>query len=223
MVVHFRRNDATCATRAGGTGFALLACIAALGLGCSGAPSAIEPVDFNPGQASAGAMESYDKDQDGCLNDEEMAAVPGVLKYKDKYDADGNGCVSEAEMAARIESWSDQGVGIRTLLIEVQLEGKPLPGAEVTMTPEVYLGEGPKPATGTTDAGGKAKMSVAPEVLPEDLRKARIRGVFAGTYRIAVSHPRVDLPDRYREGTALGDEIARDTVGDRILIELTRK
>ena len=168
-------------------------------------------------------MEEYDANQDDCLDDAELAAMPGVLKYKDKYDVDQDGCVSQAEMAQRIESWSHQGVGLRTLLIEVLLDGRPLPDAEVRMIPEKYLGDGPKLATGKTDGGGGAKMSVDPQYLPEDLRQARMRGVFAGTYRIAVTHPRVKLPEKYTEGVVLGDEVARDTIGDRILLELKRK
>lgn len=191
--------------------------------GCSSAPPAIEVVDFDADSAGEMAMEAYDQDGDDCLSKDELSRVPGILKYQEKYDADKDGCVSEAEIAARVESWSHQGVGLRTLIVEVLLDDRPLPGAQVRMIPEAYLGDGPKPAAGKTDSSGAAKMSVAPEFLPEDLRQARMRGVFAGTYRIAVEHPKTRLPEKYVAGNALGDEIARDTVGDRILLELSSR
>ncbi|MBX3434509.1 MAG: hypothetical protein KF847_14405 [Pirellulales bacterium] len=201
----------------------LPAAVAALSLGCSGKPAAIAPVAISAGRAGEAAIAAYDRDGDGCLNDAELAAVPALALYKEKYDADNSGCISAGEIADRIASWRNQGVGLRTLAIDVLLDDRPLVGAEVRMIPEEYLGDGPQEATGRTDASGTAKMSVAPEHLPEAARQARMLGVLGGTYRIAVSHPRIKLPQRYVDGAALGDEIARDTIGDRIVLKLASR
>lgn len=191
--------------------------------GCGSGPAAIEPIDIDASAASAEAMELYDQNADGSLNDAELANVPGILRYKDKYDVNQDGAVSREEIGNRIGGWREQGVGFRTLDVTVLLDRRPLSGATVRFVPEPYLGEEPKIGTGKTDASGHAKVSVAVEHIPEDLKIARMRGMFGGTYRIEVTHPDKQLPKRYRNGAALGDEIARDTIGDRIVLELSRK
>lgn len=201
----------------------LLGLIMATSLGCSSGPTAIEPVDINASSAAAEAIIQYDQNDDGLLDEAELADVPGVLKYKEKYDSDEDGSISSDEIAARISGWSGKGVGFRTLSCEVLLDNRPLEGATVRFVPEAYLGDGPKEATGKTDSSGHAKVSVALEHIPEDLRTARMRGLFGGTYRIEVEHPQKKLPARYVNGTALGEEIARDTLGDKVVLELSSK
>ena len=57
-------------------------------------------------------------------------------------------------------------MGISTLEVDVSLGNRPLPGAEVRLVPESYLGSGPKIASGTTDTDGFAKISVPVDQLP---------------------------------------------------------
>jgi len=197
-----------------------LLAILPMGTGCSSQPAAIEPIQVDAGSASQAAMERYDTDGDGLLNDEELTKVPGIQRYMDKYDTDNDGAVSRQEIAARIQGWQDEGMGFRTLQVVILVDGQPLEGATVKLVPEEYLGDAPKVATGETNNQGTAKISVALEHIPEDLRQARMRGMFAGTYRIEVTHPSRQLPERYAEGSALGAEIARDTIGDRLVLEL---
>ena len=166
-------------------------------------------------------MAAYDANGDGALDDVELAAVPGILMHKDKYDLDGDGRVSRQEIADRIALWRSQAMGITSIDVIVKLDKRPLAGAEISFVPEEYLGPGPKVATGVTDARGYAKMGVALEELPEALRTARLRGVFGGVYKIEVRHPQRSLPERYNASTQLGDEIARDTLRERITLELT--
>jgi hypothetical protein len=45
-------------------------------------------------------------------------------------------------------------------------------------------------------------------------------GVYPGTYKVTLSHPRLKLPIVDRAGLPLGDEIARDTVDSSIKIDL---
>lgn len=191
--------------------------------GCSSRPAAIEPAYIDPGSASAQAMEQYDKNGDGALDEAELAAVPGIEKHKEKYDSDGDGRVSEKEIAGRLEVIEDQAVGIRSLRVVVQLDRRPLRGATVRFVPESYLGDALKVATGVTDTRGGTKVSVKMEDLPEALKQARMGGIFAGTYRIEVTHAKIDVPSKYNVKTTLGEEIARDTVGERVVLELTTK
>ena len=198
-------------------GLSLLACA-----GCDSHPSPVKPVRIDPGDAKSGAIEQYDKDGDGALNDAELAAVPGILKYKSQYDLDGDGVVSGDEIADRVKVWQKDGVGIRGLKVTVLLGSRPLQGAQVRFVPEPYMGDGPKVGTGTTNASGVASVSVAPEFLPEDLRVARVRGLFQGTYKIEVTHPKQTIASRFNTATTLGEEIARDTLGDHVVLRVER-
>lgn len=192
-------------------------------VGCSNRPATIKPVRINAKAASANAISQYDKNGDGVLGDDEMTAVPGILKHKDKYDTDGDGMVSREEIANRISLWETQGIGILSLNVVVRLAGKPLPGASVRFVPEDYLGAGPKVATGECNQIGETKVSVANSELPEVLRAARLGGLYGGTYKIEITHPKVTIPEKYNTVTTLGEEVARDTVRERIVLNLQKK
>lgn len=189
-------------------------------IGCSTGPDAIEPVAIDASAAGREAIAMLDRDGDRLLSEVEMALAPGLHLHREKYDRNGDAQVSADEIRDRIEQWEDEGLGIRRLKVYVKLDDKPLPDATVRFLPEPYLGSGPKPATGKTNASGLATISVAPEDLPASLANTRIRGIYGGTYRIEVSHPTRSLPARYHAETTLGAEIARDTLGDQVELEL---
>ena len=190
--------------------------------GCNSAPPAVEPVDIDARVAGLQAIETYDRDGDGQLGDDELAAVPGIAKHKDLYDGDNDGLISEDEIAQRIRSWEDGGLGIRRVMVHVTLAGQPLPGATVRLVPEAYLGDGPKPAEGKTDPSGSTAVSVGSHDLPEEIRAARMRGVYGGTYKIEVTHPQMAIPPRYNVETTLGTEVARETLGHRLELVLEK-
>ena len=179
--------------------------------GCGSGPSAVEGIDFDADDASRLAMEAHDANGDGFLDESELATAPGIYRYRDLYDADKDGRVSAAEIEQRIGSWNDRPIGLRGLRLTLLYGGRPLKDAEVTLVPEPYLGDEPIEATGKTNGSGVAHVSIPVEALPEDLRAARVRGVYAGTYRVEVRHPQVKLPAKYNEQTTLGVEVARDT------------
>ncbi|MGL4513995.1 MAG: hypothetical protein ACRCT8_12965 [Lacipirellulaceae bacterium] len=194
---------------------------AASAVGCFSGPAAVRP-DLDPGEMTRGAIKAYDTDADGALSAEELKRVPGVAKYAAKYDSDGDNSVSQDELRARFDAWEDQGLSFRRLDATVTLRGRPLAGASVEFVPEVYMSPSIKPARGTTDGSGQVKISVAPEDLPPALKSRgdSFRGVYVGTYRIKVSHPRAKLAPAYAAGDALGEEVARDTVPPSIAIAL---
>ena len=192
----------------------------ALGVGCNSRPSTLDAVSIDAASAADGAIAQADANGDQSLDDAELAKIPGMLKQKEKYDVDGNGVVSKQEIADRINLWASQGLGVKTLAVEVTLDGRPLPEATVTFVPEPFLGEGPKPATGVTDVNGATKVSVANEHLPEQLQQARLRGLYGGIYRIEVTHPQRTIPAKYNTATTLGEEIARDAAPDRVKLQL---
>jgi hypothetical protein len=192
-------------------------------VGCSSQPAAIDPVDVDPGDASRQAIELYDKDQDGALADRELAAVPGIAKYKSLYDQDGDGAVSQEEIETRLDLWSDQGLGFRPLNVVVIVDGRPLADAALVFDPEPYLGPNVKRATGTTDSNGMASLAVAVEDMPPELADLPIDGVMGGTFKVRVTHPSVKLPARFNDETELGEEIAFDTIRERATVTIKTK
>lgn len=184
---------------------ASLACILA---GCSGKAARVDPPTVNPSQAAGQAVKAYDKDGDGALSGEELAACPGMASARQSYDEDGDGKISEDEIATRIESWYARGLGLTSLSCTVRYKGRPLAGAEVVMTPEAYLGEAVKPARCTTTQAGSGIMAVSDDDLPDEHRG--IKGVHYGTYKVHITHPEIAIPAKYNKETTLGHEIAHD-------------
>lgn len=188
-------------------------------LGCG--PERIRPVEISAPAASADAMRTYDTDRDGTLAGKELEAVPGIQKHLSKYDLDKDARIDEGEIRQRISDWSAQPLGMRSLSVVVTFNGKPLPGAQVTLDPEPYMGEHVFPASGITDTRGAARVGIDSAHLPQQLQGRGARVVSGGTYKIRVTHPRMKIPEQYNTATILGEEIASDTVRDRIEVDLT--
>lgn len=194
-------------------------------LGCSTAPQAVEPVDVRPASAATQAMTMYDANGDSYLDDNELAAVPGIQTAKPFYDQDGDGKVSEDEIVARLQLWNEQGLGFRPLAIFVLLDGKPLANAEVKLIPEPYLGAAVKPAAGKTMPDGSVNVTVEREDLPAALktRGKRFFGVTGGTYKIEILSASQDLPPKFNTETTLGVEVALDTIHANHYLNLQSK
>ena len=70
-------------------------------------------------------------------------------------DKDADGQISAEEIAARIRVWSEGETGLMSFYCMVTLDGRALEGAEVKLDPEPFLGDGVKPASGVTAAMGQ--------------------------------------------------------------------
>lgn len=186
----------------------LLAVAACCPLGCSSGSPAIPIPKVDPSGAASAALETYDADGDGRLSTQEIAACPGLEVAAPLYDADGDGALSAAEIEARLNKWRDAKIAIVSLSCKVTLDGRPLPNATVTLTPEGYLGEQINTATGVTGGRGTAVVSIPAEVMPAG--SEGFRGVNYGTYRVAIEHPSVAIPARYQQPSVLGIEVAPD-------------
>jgi hypothetical protein len=173
-------------------------------LGCSGGPSRVEPPDVDPEAAAAEALELYDTDNNGTLNETELAGCPGMLAARGAYDADTSGEITAEEIAERLEALHKYGVGLTRLQCEVRLNGRPLAGAEVEFEPEAYLGDEMLPAYGTTNDRGLAQMAIPAESLPSE--QQRLKAIQYGTYKVRITHPQTALPARYNAETTLGYE-----------------
>lgn len=172
--------------------------------GCSRGPAAVHVPDVDPSQAAQSAMELYDKDHDGALNEAELAACPGILGHLSVYDLDKNGSVSQEEIEKQITELRASRVGLTMLSIQLRMDGRPLKGAKIKLIPEPYLGEDVKVAWGTSNARGIATMDIKDSDLPAS--DHGLLGVHYGTFKLEVTHPDIAIPAKYNTQTTLGYE-----------------
>jgi hypothetical protein len=186
--------------------YATFVVLVALGLiaGCNRGPKPISVPEVDPARAAARAMELYDADGNGSLSQAELAKCPGMLGHLSLYDTNADGQVSEQEIEAQIRNLRSSGVGLTGLRVQVRMNGRPLPGAKIKMTPEEFWGDQVKPAYGTTNGRGIARMDIRDEDAASG--EEGLVGVHYGTYKIEVTHPSVSIPEKYNTNSTLGYE-----------------
>ncbi|MCA9260926.1 MAG: hypothetical protein KDA61_17045 [Planctomycetales bacterium] len=129
------------------------------------------------------AMELYDSDSDGVLSAAELEKAPS-LNY---VASAGSGSLTRDQLtetlAALFGATSTGPEGYSCVIVS---RGRPLSSAQVTFKPAEFLAGSLPEAKGTTDASGRADMSVASEQLPEASRGYPV--VYPGLYQIVVEH-----------------------------------
>ena len=172
--------------------------------GCGGSSSRVQPLEVAP-DAARKAMELYDVNKDGFLDQGELEKVPGLKAALKQVDTNGDGKISAAEIDARIAAWKESKVGRMGVTCRVRNRGKPLVGATVTFVPESFLGDNLRSVSGTTDARGRCALRESEAGPP---------GVSPGFYRIQVTKHGENIPAKYNTETTLGQEVARDAAGN---------
>ena len=176
-----------------------------------GCQSRVKPPSVDPEEAAATAIENYDTDGDGSLNEAELAACPGLLVVMDRFDTTGDRQLSQDEIEARLGEMYSGRVGLTTTSCKVTLDRRPLAGAKVRYVPEAFLGSEIKAAEGVTDQAGFTKVAIPDEQLPEDQRGIGVLQM--GVYRVEITHPTRSIPAKYNTRTTLGCEL-HPTVND---------
>ena len=178
-----------------------------LSAGCS---TSVKPPPINAQGAAQNAVAMFDKDNNGVLNEQELAAAPGLQSAVSVYDTNQDQKLSQEEIAAGIESCLADGVALTTFSCRVLWQNEPLPNATVRLIPEPIFDGAIAPAVGTTDETGTAAPSVSEELLPDNLR--HVKGLLHhGIYRVEITHDTVKIPIKYNTATTLGVEIGSRT------------
>src|SRR5262245_39706088 len=134
----------------------LAVALIAMIVGCSGSAEYVKPPKIDPASAATQALELYDKNHDGKLNQGELAQCPGVLISIEKYDTNNDKMIDEEEFRTRLQSLLKHGTGGTELAAHVIYQGKPLAGATVVFEPEPYLGDDIQTGQGVTSNAGIA-------------------------------------------------------------------
>lgn len=183
--------------------------------GCSRGPARVGQPKIDPAGAGAKALEAYDTNRDGSIAGKELDASPALKAALPRFDTNQDGGISAAEIAERVKAWKAMTTGLASIRCQVTLDGKPLPGAKVTLTPEPFLGDQVKPAAGETNQFGDVGPTVSQADKPDPTLPG---GVHFGLYTVGISKPvggEESLPKRYHSPSTLGLEVAYDEPGIR--------
>jgi hypothetical protein len=204
-------RDARRAKSAGLRVWFLLTCAAVAVLpGCFGGPKGVAPPDWDPDGMADAAIELNDKNGDGILDEQELAAAPGLKAAAEaeggSADLNNDGKLTRDEIRDRIAYYEETATGYEIASMELHLgrQRNPLSGATVQLVPEPFLAGVLEEATATTRDDGF--------VLPT-IPGLGFDGVRPGMYRIKVTHPSAQIPPKYNENTVLGIELIKRQEG----------
>ena len=180
---------------------------------CNSGPARVNQPYIDASAAGAAAMDEYDTNKDGVVSGDELANAPGLKALLATADTNKDGAISAEEVTSRINKWKEQKTGVTMFSFLVTLDGKPLEGANVTLEPELFLGDDIKTAVGETGFGGSGGASI-----PKDQRATPKSppGVQLGLYRVKISknvNGEEIVPPKYNEQSILAQEIAGDVPG----------
>ena len=173
-------------------------------------PQLIPPQVLDPDGVGAAAVLQYDTNGNGQIEPAELASSPGLSDAVEHTDEDGDGNLTAEEIANRIRFHDLRKVRVMPVRYQVTLDGEPLADAKLTLVPERFYGGSLPGASGTTDAEGFVKPTVA---FDEKLRSDELgplTGVHPGVYHIEVSKKDASgaelVPAKYNTATQLGLE-----------------
>lgn len=196
-------------SRFGYVAVALIGVVLLSSWGCDSGPTRLVPPELDATASAQRAMELFDSNKDGKIDDEELDAVPGLKAAINEVDTDGDGAVTADEITARIVAWQDSKLGRQEIECRVLRDGEEVDGAEVTFVPEKFLGDVLQEASGVTNESGVAIISVPVDPTnPEDAG-----GVEFGFYRVEITKPGESIPAKYNSETTLGQEVAWNANG----------
>lgn len=171
--------------------------------GCSGRPPAVQAPDWDATAMTEQVFTEHDKDGDGTLSEEELSAVPGLGYCLPVTDADGDRKLSKSEVTDRIKLYEEMRTGAVSFRMQILYRGRPLPGAQVKLTPEPFVASVLTPATGVTGRDGWVRPAT-PEFASDPAMQV-------GFYRIEVTSPHVEISEDYNVNTVIGVEVSAVT------------
>jgi hypothetical protein len=174
--------------------------------GCSRQLALVKPPQIDAAGAAEGVLRNWDTDHDGQLSRSEARACRGINDNWTRYDPNNDGQASRQELESRFAAWSSGDTGLMNLRVQVTFRKQPLTEAQVHLVPCDFLGPHFLPAKGTTDRYGYAFMAIPDDQLPASQRGTH--GMQVGLYRVMITHPAIQPPDKYSEQSALSVDLS---------------
>jgi hypothetical protein len=187
--------------------------------GCGSGAAAIPSVKVNIDRVVADLLSEYDTNKNGALSRSELAAVPALAECLSRCRRNGNDEVAADNLKATLQRVFDPRTAVLSASCVVRRNGQPLAGANVRFVPLPVFKESLPVGSGVTDVNGFAMIAAAPEDLPSVAPKVAL--MTPGLYLVEVTHPTVQIPDKYNRQTVLGKEISTETVySGRLAVDL---
>jgi Ca2+-binding EF-hand superfamily protein len=176
---------------------ACFACCLVAGSGCFD-PKPVVP-KYSAAEVAAEAMNEYDTNKDGKLDEKELARCPALKSALAELDKDGDKAISKEELESALNDMLKSKIGTMSVLCKVRRGGEPLSDAEVSFIPEKFHGASLKPGSGKSDIQGNVVLHCEGQPFP---------GLSPGFYRVEVSLKdaggKETIPAQYNTQTKLG-------------------
>ena len=177
---------------------AISLCVSVVGCGPRRSKRLKAPA-YNTQAIASAAMKQYDLNKDGQISGDELDKAPSI-----KYAFPNMPAVTSTEIANRVRIWKESRLGLQTASVKLVKDGKPVEGAEVTVSSEDFMGGNKIQFSDTTNVSGVITLT-APN---ED----NLPGIPCGFYKIEV---------KYQGKTySLGIEVGENSGGDAPTLEL---
>ena len=132
--------------------FSLMLSLISLMLGCG--PSAPVVPKINAAASASAAMDEYDTNKDGFIDQAELKSAPSLKDAEKVIDSNSDGKLSRDEIEQRLNKYSTQGMALMSFSCSVTMNGAKKAGIEVEMVPEKFMLGSIKMGKGKTDANG---------------------------------------------------------------------
>jgi len=183
--------------------FSLMLSLISLMLGCG--PSAPVVPKINAAASASAAMDEYDTNKDGFIDQAELKSAPSLKDAEKVIDSNSDGKLSREEIEQRLNKYSAQRMALLSFSCSVTMDGSKKAGIEVEMVPERFMLGSIEMGKGKTDANGMVRFKQEGQ---------EFEGVAPGFYKIKlIKDGSLSLPARFNANTAIGKEIALDRMG----------
>ena len=168
--------------------------------GCG--PSAVTIPKFDPDTIAQNAMDEYDKNKDGKLDEAELENCPALKNALPNMVGPDKKFLTEEDVAERLRKFQKSQVGLMGVRCLVFRGGKGVKDVTVTFIPEKFMGGTIKQASGISDEDGNVVLMAEGESVP---------GLNLGYYRIEASKKDADgnelLHPKFNKESKLGQEV----------------
>ncbi len=179
----------------------LLALAAVFVSGCG--PKTIEIPKFDPDTIAQQAMDAYDRNKDGKLDEAELETCPALRSALSQIAGPEKNYITQDDLVKRLEKFQKSHTGLSLVTCQVTRGGKGVKDVTVTFIPEKFMGGTIKQAAGVSDEDGDVKLMSDGE---------SVSGVNLGYYRIEVSLKDEQgnelLPPKFNKETIFGVEVS---------------